>query len=115
MDEADIVKTMGPISMSYPVTHSISSLHTRPSPRRSSPRQASPGRRSPCYLYDDKVALICRDYREPEFWRCEPGRCTGSPGIGDKTIIYIFSVEDPADPVLEREVENRRQVHRFRI
>ncbi len=105
VDEADIVKTDG----TYIYVVSGNALHIVLAYPAESAEVVSTtgfsGTPVSLYLYDDKVALICRDYREPEFWRCEPGRCTGSPGIGDKTIIYIFSVEDPADPVLEREVE----------
>ena len=102
VDEADIVKTDG----TYIYVVSGNELHiVRAYPAESADIVSTTGFSGTpisLYLYGDKVALICRDYREPEFWRCDPGRCAGSPGIGDKTIIYLFSVEDPADPTWVR-------------
>jgi inhibitor of cysteine peptidase len=104
VDEADIVKTDG--TDIYVV--SGNALHiVRAYPAESAGVVSTigfSGKPVSLYLYGDNVALICRDYRPPEYWRCSPGRCTGSPGTGEKTVIYIFSVKDPASPVLEREV-----------
>ena len=105
VDEADIVKTDG----TYIYVVSGNALHiVRAYPAESADVVSTTGFSGTpiaLYLYGDKVALVCNDHRPPEYWRCEPGRCTGSPGISDKTVIYVFSVKDQASPTLEREVE----------
>jgi len=104
VDEADIVKTDG--TFIYVV--SGNALHiVRAYPADSANIVSTTGFSGnpvSLYLYSDRVALICRDYRPPEYWRCEPGERVGSPGYSEKTVIYIFSVKDPSTPTLEREV-----------
>jgi inhibitor of cysteine peptidase len=104
VEEADIVKTDG--TFIYVV--SGNALHmVRAYPAESAEIVSTTGFSGTpisLYLYRDRVALICRDYRPPEYWRCEPGEHVGSPGYSEKTVIYIFSVEDPSTPNLEREI-----------
>ncbi|MBP1929468.1 putative secreted protein with C-terminal beta-propeller domain [Methanolinea mesophila] len=105
VDEADIVKTDG--TYIYVVSGNELNI-VRAYPAESAGIISTTGFSGTpvsLYLYGDKVALICRDYRPPEYWRCEPGRCTWPAGNGEKTVIYIFSVKDRAMPTLEREVE----------
>jgi inhibitor of cysteine peptidase len=105
VDEADIVKTDG--TYIYVVSGNALSI-VRAYPAESADVVSTTGFSGTpisLYLYGDKVALICRDYRPPEYWRCEPGRCYGPSGNGEKTVIYIFSVKDRSLLTLEREVE----------
>lgn len=104
VDEADIVKTDGTyiylvsgrefqIVLAYPAETAkvVSTTAFGGNPRS-------------LYLHGDRVALICRDDRTPDYWRCEPGHCWDSQETGEKTVVYIFSVKDPSSPELEREV-----------
>jgi uncharacterized secreted protein with C-terminal beta-propeller domain len=104
VDEADIVKTDGTyiylvsgrefhIVLAYPAEAAKVVSTT-----------AFGGSPLSLYLYGDRIALICRDDRTPDYWRCEPGRCWDSQETGEKTVVYIFSVKDPSSPELEREV-----------
>ena len=104
VDEADIVKTDGTnifvvsgnalhIVQAYPVDSAMVLSTTGFS-----------GKPIALYLHGDKIALICRDDRTPAYWTCRPGQCRQSPAVGEKTVLYIFSVKDPVSPTLEREV-----------
>jgi inhibitor of cysteine peptidase len=105
VDEADIVKTDG--TYIYVVSgNALNIVYAYPAESADVVSTTGfSGSPISLYLYGDKVALICRDYRPPEYWRCEPGRCYGPSGNGEKTVIYIFSVKDRSAPTLEREVE----------
>lgn len=104
VDEADIVKTDGTnmyvvsgnalyIVDAYPAETAMVLSATR-----------FTGKPLSLYLHGDKIALICRDDRTPAYWTCSPGQCRQSPTVGEKTVLYIFSVKDPLSPTLEREV-----------
>ncbi len=104
VDEADIVKTDGTniyvvsgnalyIIDAYPAETAMVLSTTR-----------FTGKPLSLYLHGDKIALICRDDRTPAYWTCGPGQCRQSPTVGEKTVLYIFSVKDPVSPTLEREV-----------
>jgi len=104
VDEADIVKTDGTniyvvsgnalyIVDAYPAETAMILSTTR-----------FTGKPLSLYLHGDKIALICRDDRTPAYWTCGPGHCGQSPTVGEKTVLYIFSVKDPVSPTLEREV-----------
>ncbi len=104
VDEADIVKTDG--TFIYVVSgrefHIVRAYPAETAKVVST--TAFGGNPLSLYLYGDRAALICRDDRTPDYWRCEPGRCWDSRVTGDKTVVYIFSVKDPSSPELEREV-----------
>lgn len=104
VDEADIVKTDG--TNIYVV--SGNALHiVRAYPAESAKVLSTTGFSGTplaLYVFGDTIALICRDTRMPDYWRCEPGRCKGKALTGERTVIYVFSVGDPSSPALEREV-----------
>lgn len=104
VDEADIVKTDG----TYLYVVSGREFHIIRAYPAESARVVSTtafgGTPISLYLNGDRIALICRDYRMPDYWRCEAGRCGDSQVTGEKTVVYIFSVKDPSSPELVREV-----------
>jgi inhibitor of cysteine peptidase len=58
------------------------------------------------YVNGDTLVLLCTEPGQKQYWRCTPGNCNAYPGMyNTKTIAFIYSVKNPADPVLVREIE----------
>ncbi|MDD1686125.1 beta-propeller domain-containing protein [Methanoregula sp.] len=105
VDEADIVKTDGTyiylvtgnrlhILKGYPAQEAgiISTLQFSGSPQS-------------LYLDGDRLVLITSTQRSYDFSRCQPGACSGTIPIAQKTQVFVYSVKDPVHPVLVREME----------
>jgi len=105
VEEADIVKTDGTyiylvtgnrlhILKGYPATGAgiISTLQFSGSPQS-------------LYLDGDRLVLITSTAKSYDFSRCQPGACSGTIPIAQKTQVFVYSVKDPAHPVLVREME----------
>ncbi len=105
VDEADIIKTDG--ENIYVVAGScMHILRAYPAPDAkilSTLRFA--GNPKALYIHGDRVVLIATDYWTRPITACAPGACTWSSRSAERTLVYVFSVKDPADPVLVREVD----------
>jgi inhibitor of cysteine peptidase len=105
VDEADIVKTDGTyvyvvtgnhlhILKGYPATGAgiISTLQFSGVPQS-------------LYLNGDRLVLISSTQRQDAFRYCQPGTCSVTIPVAQKTQVFIYSVKDAAHPVLVREME----------
>jgi uncharacterized secreted protein with C-terminal beta-propeller domain len=105
VDEADIIKTDGTniyvitgnclqIINAYPATQAkiLSTLRFSGYP-------------SALYVSGDRVVLIATDFWTRPITPCRPGACYGSSPSTERTLVYVFSVRDPENPVLVREVD----------
>ncbi|OPX62528.1 MULTISPECIES: beta-propeller domain-containing protein [unclassified Methanoregula] len=105
VDEADIIKTDG--ENIYVVTGSC--LHILKAYPASEAKFLSTLRfaGSPQALYAGygRVVLITTDTWTRPITACTPGRCSYSSSATPRTLIYVFSVKDPANPALVREVD----------
>jgi len=105
VDEADIIKTDG--ENIYVVTGSC--LHILKAYPASEAKFLSTLRfaGSPQALYAGygRVVLITTDTWTRPITACTPGRCSYSSSSTPRTLIYVFSVKDPANPTLVREVD----------
>jgi len=105
VDEADIIKTDG--ENIYVVTgscmHILKAYPATQAKILSTLRFA--GQPTALYINGDRVALIATDFWTRPIAACTPGACNTYPGSTQRTLIYVFSVRDPANPVLVREVD----------
>lgn len=105
VDEADIVKTDGTyvymvtgnhlhILRGYPAADAgiISTLQFSGVPQS-------------LYLNGDRLVLISSAQRQDTFRHCQPGSCSATIPVAQKTQVFIYSVKDAAHPVLVREME----------
>ncbi len=105
VDEADIVKTDGTyvyvvtgnhlhILKGYPATDAgiIATLQFSGAPQS-------------LYLNGDRLVLISSTQRQDAFRYYQPGTCSVTIPVAQKTQVFIYSVKDAAHPVLVREVE----------
>lgn len=105
VDEADIIKTDG--TNIYVVTgscmHILKAYPATEAKILSTLRFA--GHPQALYTSGDRVVLIATDYWTRPIAACTPGACNRYPGSTQRTLVYVFSVKDPSDPVLVREVD----------
>lgn len=105
VDEADIIKTDGThiyvvsgnllhILNAYPADKAgiIATLRFSGSPES-------------LYLNGDRLVLISSVEKADDYRACPTGRCQDSASPERKTEIFVFSVRDPANPVLTRQLE----------
>ena len=105
VDEADIIKTDGNniyvvsgscmhIVRAYPAPDAkvLSTLHFSGQPQA-------------LYINNNRVVLIATDSLSKPFSPCTPGSCSQYPAATRRTLIYVFSVQDPSAPVLVRELD----------
>lgn len=105
VDEADIIKTDGEniyvvsgnslhILKAYPAQDAeiLSSFQFSGSPEA-------------LYINKGKVVLIVQESAVRPYRECSPGSCGGYAGYEQMTHVYIFSVKDPAAPLLARQLE----------
>lgn len=104
VDEADIIKTDG--ENIYVVTgscmHILKAYPAEEAKILSTLRFA--GYPSALYIQGDRVVLIATDTWTRPITTCSPGACNRYPAPTHRTIVYVFSIADPAHPALVREV-----------
>ncbi len=105
VDEADIIKTDGEniYVVSGNCLHILKAYPARDAEILSSYQFS--GDPESLYINEGKVVLIAREYQSRPYRECAPGSCGGFTGYGQITHVYIFSVKDPAVPVLVRQLE----------
>ena len=105
VDEADIIKTDG--ENIYVVTgncmHILKAFPAKEAEILSTYKFS--GHPEALYINNDKVVLIATDYRIRPVVECTPGLCSHNSGMVQRTLVYVFSVEDPIKPVLVRELD----------
>jgi uncharacterized secreted protein with C-terminal beta-propeller domain len=105
VDEADIIKTDG--TNIYVVTgscmHILKAYPATDAKILSTLRFA--GHPSALYASGDRVVLIATHTWTRPIAACTPGACNRYPGSTQRTLIYVFSVKDPQDPQLVRELD----------
>jgi len=105
VDEADIIKTDG--ENIYVVTgscmHILKAYPAAEAQVLSTMRFA--GNPTALYISGDRVVLIATDYWTRPFSPCKTGVCNGYSFSTERTLVYIFSVQDPKNPQLVREVD----------
>ena len=105
VDEADIIKTDG--TYIYVVTanclHIVQAFPAEDAEILSTLR--FPGQPSALYINNGRVILVATDYQARQVSTCTPGKCLQQPGYTPRTLVYIFSVADPANPQLVREMK----------
>jgi len=105
VDEADIVRTDGTyvyvvtgnhlhILKGYPATGAgiIATLQF----------SGTPGS---LYVNGDRLVLISTTQKQDDFRQCQPGTCSYTIPVSQKTQVFVYSVKDPAHPALVREME----------
>jgi len=105
VDEADIIKTDGThiyvvsgnslhILNAYPADNAgiIATLRVSGSPES-------------LYVNGDRLVLISSVEKADDYWACSPGQCRDAAIPERKTEIFVFSVKNPANPVLTRQLE----------
>lgn len=105
VDEADIIKTDG--ENIYVVSGNCMHI-IRAYPSQNAEVLSSyqfNGNPEALYSNDGKVVLIARDYGTRPYVECAPAACHGYNGYGQRTLVYIFSVRDPKNPVLIRQLD----------
>jgi uncharacterized secreted protein with C-terminal beta-propeller domain len=105
VDEADIIKTDG--NNIYVVSGSCMHI-VRAYPARDATVLSTlhfSGQPQALYITGNHVVLIATDSWAEPFTRCTPGSCSQYPGATPRTLIYVFSVQDPAAPALVRELD----------
>ena len=104
VDEGDIVKTDG--TNIYVVTrnclHIVKAYPAKSAEILSTLRFA--GTPQALYVQDNQVVLVATDFFTRPVAVCKPGACYGNSGSTPRTLIYVFSVADPANPVQVREL-----------
>jgi len=105
VDEADIIKTDG--TYIYVVTgNALKILHAYPADSASviSTRMFY-GAPQSLYINGDRLILMCSEITPVESWACTKGSCSNYAPKVPKTLVFIYSVSDPAHPDLVRELE----------
>jgi len=105
VEEADIIKTDG--TYIYAITgNTLAIVQANPpeSARVLASRQFS-GTPQYLYQYGNRLILITETEEPEEYWDCGTGPCRNYPLTPVRTGIFIFSVEDPANPSLVREIK----------
>lgn len=105
VEEADIIKTDG--TYIYAITgNTLAIVQASPpeSARVLASRQFS-GTPQYLYQYGNRLVLITETEEPEEYWDCGTGPCRNYPLTPVRTGIFIFSVEDPANPSLVREIK----------
>jgi len=105
VEEADIIKTDG--TYIYAITgNTLAIVQASPpeSARVLASRQFS-GTPQYLYQYGNRLVLITETEEPEEYWDCGTGSCRNYPLTPVRTGIFIFSVEDPANPSLVREIK----------
>jgi inhibitor of cysteine peptidase len=104
VDEGDIIKTDG--ENIYVVTsncmHILKAYPAKDAEILSTMRFA--GNPQALYIRGDRVVLIATDSWTRPITGCKPGACNGYSGSIQRTLLYVFSVKDPATPSLVREI-----------
>lgn len=105
VDEADIIKTDGEniYVVTGPCMHILKAYPATEAKILSTTRFA--GYPSALYTSGDRVVLIATDYWTRPIAACTPGSCNRYPGTTERTLVYVFSVKDPANPQLVRELD----------
>jgi uncharacterized secreted protein with C-terminal beta-propeller domain len=104
VDEGDIIKTDG--ENIYIVTrncmHIVKAYPAKDAEILSTLRFA--GSPQALYISGNRVVLIATDYWTRPVTECRPGECNGYSSSTQRTLVYVFSVKDPANPVQVREL-----------
>jgi uncharacterized secreted protein with C-terminal beta-propeller domain len=105
VDEADIVKTDG--TYVYVVTGNH--LHIiRGYPAANAGIIATlqfSGTPGSLYVNGDQLVLISSVQERDDFRQCQPGACRYTIPVLQKTLVFIYSLKDPAHPALVREMK----------
>ena len=105
VDEADIIKTDG--ENIYVVSGNCMHI-VRAYPAQNAEVLSTyqfTGTPEALYINDGKVVLIARDYGIRPYVECAPAACRGQSGYGERTFVYVFSVNDPKKPILVRQLD----------
>jgi uncharacterized secreted protein with C-terminal beta-propeller domain len=104
VDEADIIKTDGD-AVYVVINNCLHILKAYPAANAEilSTLRFS-GQPVALYVYDDRVVLIASEHNARSITHCSPGKCGNYYSVTPQTTIYIFSVNDPANPQLVREI-----------
>jgi inhibitor of cysteine peptidase len=105
VDEADIIKTDGNniYVVSGSCMHIVRAYPARDAKVLSTLRFS--GQPQALYINNNRVVLIATDLSTKPFVPCSPGSCSQYPADTPRTLIYVFSVQDPSAPVLVRELD----------
>ena len=103
VDEADIIKTDG--TNIYVVTgNSLEILRAYPAENATVlSSQKFYGTPQSLYINGDRLVLICSEDQPEEYWDCPDNQCRDSALYRQKTVVFVYSVADPAHPSLVRE------------
>ncbi|MDD4136644.1 MAG: beta-propeller domain-containing protein [Methanoregula sp.] len=105
VDEADIVKTDG--TYVYVVTGNH--LHIlKGYPAKGAGIIATlqfSGTPGSLYVNGDRLVLISTTQKQDDFRQCQPGTCSYTIPVSQKTQVFVYSVKDPAHPALVRGME----------
>lgn len=104
VDEGDIIKTDG--ENIYVVTrncmHIMKAYPAKDAEILSTLRFA--GSPQALYISGNRVVLIATDHWTRPVTECRPGFCNGYSSSTQRTLVYVFSIKDPANPVQVREL-----------
>ncbi|MEN6610132.1 MAG: beta-propeller domain-containing protein [Methanoregulaceae archaeon] len=104
VDEADIIKTDG--TNIYLVTgQSLEILRAYPAENASIlSSQKFHGTPRSLYINGDRLILICGEEEPEQYWNCPDNHCRDFALSHQKTLIFVYSITDPAYPDLIREI-----------